>query len=631
MAWDGGVSRRSLLVAGGIGATVAAVGVPLAYKAGLDADEPYPTSATPTSTGLPEPSLAGSPAPAAGTVPVSMAMHIHGSFSEGKASMAAHLSEATRNHVDVIWWTDHDFRVNALGYQTSVGFDGPQENQGEIWWKWAQATAGGPIRGKGEFVTDPHSPNEAGRALRITGVNSEATDGELWYVASAFNLHYRTSLADTTLSIDLLGLDLSPDARLAIQLTTSYHPAGSLPAGMRTLRYEFGGVTARRLDANGLNATIRLPLPRNSWQTVNLKPVQDIAAVFPDILPADNSMFEFKVGVLSRNGATATGVFDRLRINRSRRGAAEALALRDELIAAYREKYPRVVQIGALEVSLTRHLNWFGGDVGLPAYPPGLLIKDSSVVAAKSMVGYIKARGGVASYNHPLPSGPNPGRALGAELIAENALGCDIVEIGYAGDLNEALVAFDAAARNGVFFTATGVTDDHAGNDWIGQPGANFITSVWAGNAGVAELIGQVQAGRAWFVNPAAWRGTMDIRLAGASTSAMGGVICPAPATVDLTAVATDVPGGSTLELVIGRVDYTGPSQPVPAIVETRPVVARGLVGGTIGFTVERGPGAYVRLQLRSANGTIIGVSNPVWLLPSPPSRGIPAKRRLSP
>jgi hypothetical protein len=59
--------------------------------------------------------------------PVTMAMHLHGSFSEGTASMDAHLQQAQRLGVDVLWWTDHDFRVAALGYRQAVRFDGPSE------------------------------------------------------------------------------------------------------------------------------------------------------------------------------------------------------------------------------------------------------------------------------------------------------------------------------------------------------------------------------------------------------------------------------------------------------------------------------------------------------------------------
>ena len=44
----------------------------------------------------------------AAEVPIRMAMHIHASFSEGTASMQAHLAEAERTGVDVIWWTEHE-------------------------------------------------------------------------------------------------------------------------------------------------------------------------------------------------------------------------------------------------------------------------------------------------------------------------------------------------------------------------------------------------------------------------------------------------------------------------------------------------------------------------------------------
>ena len=47
---------------------------------------------------------------------VSMAMHIHASWSEGTASMQAHLDQATKTGIDVLFWTDHDFRLAEHGY-----------------------------------------------------------------------------------------------------------------------------------------------------------------------------------------------------------------------------------------------------------------------------------------------------------------------------------------------------------------------------------------------------------------------------------------------------------------------------------------------------------------------------------
>jgi hypothetical protein len=550
-----------------------------------------------------------------------MAMHIHGSFSEGRASMAAHLSEATALGVDVLWWTDHDFRINALGYQTAIGFDGPQEDQGSIWWRWTEQRAGGLLLGNANWVTDPHSPHEPGKALRLTATASGAADGEMWQVASAWNLHYRTSLSDTTLWLDLLGLQLGPDARMAVEITTSHHPAGQLPAGQRTLRYEYGGVSGRQTAVDGLRATIRLPLATGAWQTVRIQPVEDFAEVFPDVVAADNSMYELRVGVLSRNGSVAVGVFDRLRIDRARR--AEALALRDELISLYRAKFPDVVQISALEVSLTRHLNWFGGDLAIPAY--SYLTQDSSLAATKAMAAHIRSRGGLASYNHPLGS---TAKALAAELIREQALGCDLVEIGYKTDLRTMLTVLDMTARNAILYTATGVTDDHQGDNWLHQDG-NYLTSVWATSTKTADLCAPLRAGNAWFGDPSLWRGALDIRLGAASTSAMGGVVLSTSPRMDLTAVASDLPADASVAIIIGRVDYAGAGSPEPAIVETRAVAAKDFKDGGYGFTVEPGPGAYVRLQVLS-DGKIAAVSNPVWLLTRPPPAGVPDHRQLS-
>ena len=607
------LSRRTL-VAGGVGAVVAGIGVPLALRGGDRTQAAMPGR---MDDGVLPTSITGD------ARPISMAMHIHGSFSEGRASMAAHLTEATNLGVDVIWWTDHDFRVSALGYQTAIGFDGPQEDQGPIWWKWTEDRAGSLVIADTDWVSEPHSPNEAGRALRLSAVGPSVADGELWQVASAWNLHYRTSLADTAITLDLLGMEIGRDARLAIELTTSHHPKGELPAGQRKLRYEFGGVTARRTQVDGLRATVALPLPPGAWQTVRLEPVKDFAEVFPDVVAADNSMFELRVGVLSRNGSAATGVFDRLRIDRARR--ADALALRDELIDLYRSRFPDVVQISALEVSLTRHLNWFGGELRLPDYGDRLPIQDPSLAATKDMAKLIQSHGGLASYNHPLRDGANN---LAAELIAEHALGCDMVEIGYKSDLGTMLKVLDATARNAVLYTATGVTDDHEGDNWLHQTG-NYLTHVWAQSTATDDLCRPLKAGQAWFGDPAAWRGALDIRLPGAGTSSMGAVLAPPPPRVDLVAVATDLPASATVDIVIGRVDYAGANWPVPAIVETRSVAAKDIKAGVYGFTVEPGPGSYVRLQVR-VGSKVVAVGNPLWLLPRPPQGGVPGYRMSS-
>ena len=88
------LSRRALLRAAAVGG----LGVPLL-------------------SGCTAPARPSAPAPTGTGAPVSVAMHLHSSYSEGTASMAAHLDQARRLGVDVLFWTDHDYRVSAQGYR----------------------------------------------------------------------------------------------------------------------------------------------------------------------------------------------------------------------------------------------------------------------------------------------------------------------------------------------------------------------------------------------------------------------------------------------------------------------------------------------------------------------------------
>src|SRR5262245_66491100 len=53
----------------------------------------------------------------------SVQMHIHGSLSEQNGSMEWHAQKAHDIGVDVIWWTDHDWRTYQLGYTPRYKFE----------------------------------------------------------------------------------------------------------------------------------------------------------------------------------------------------------------------------------------------------------------------------------------------------------------------------------------------------------------------------------------------------------------------------------------------------------------------------------------------------------------------------
>jgi hypothetical protein len=160
-----------------------------------------------------------------------------------------------------------------------------------------------------------------------------------------------------------------------------------------------------------------------------------------------------RVGLAARGGATGRGAVRQVTVLRARR--ADSLALVRDVLARYAARHPDRRQYAALEVSLVRHLNWYGGELVMPDYGDRAPVKDDAVPAAVSMVDFIHRHGGLASYNHPLGGSKE---ATAEHIVATRALGADIVEVAYAGPstVDGMLHVLDACARNLVFVTDNG-------------------------------------------------------------------------------------------------------------------------------------------------------------------------------
>lgn len=546
--------------------------------------------------------------------PVSMAMHIHGSFSEGSASMDAHLFQANRLGVDVVWWTDHDFRASAFGYRTSVGFDGEHEPDGPWDWTWVPEATG--VAGAGhDFVAWPHSPGEQGGALRI---NATASSSNAWATymmrATAGNLTYSTSYSDTTLQLDVRPEQVGTDAEIVVEVSSSYRPARQgRPAGRYRLQYRIGtSYVGHHLEDNGLLGVIGVKAgQRDAWQQVTMDLRSDHAKLWPDTFAGDASLVKLKIGARTRNSATATVVVDRLRFLRTRRNSADGLRLLHHAMDFYRDRYPTVAQYAAAEVSLVMHLNSFGGDHVRPDYTTKHAVLDNSVEAQRRMVDFLHAHGSVVSLNHPLKGSQGP-NDLASRLITTKAVGADVIEVGTTSDVSTLERVFDIASRNAVFLTANGSTDDHGGVDWLGS-GRRWLTSVWSPSRRQSDLGNALKAGRAWFYDPLHWRGALDLLVDG--TTSMGGVLFTPRRQVSVEVKATHLPAGSALELVVGRCDRAGAGH-LHAFNSRRSVAASRVVRGRWATDITRGNGVYVRAMVRSSSGQTIGFSNPVWVLP---------------
>src|SRR6266536_1554230 len=145
-----------------------------------------------------------------GTSAYSMAMHIHSSIIEQSGSRDCQLVQAAKNSADGLWWTDHDYVMDGIGYRTTVHFTsltsesgGPGERGP---WIWTKAESG-PLASTsgGGIVTTPCSPNDpvVGGSLHLTARSTTTATAKFGYYADSHpaGWNYHDNLTGQSLSI----------------------------------------------------------------------------------------------------------------------------------------------------------------------------------------------------------------------------------------------------------------------------------------------------------------------------------------------------------------------------------------------------------------------------------------------
>jgi hypothetical protein len=576
----------------------------------------------------------------------SMAMHIHSSFSEQNGSMDDHLYQATTNAVDVLWWTDHDHRMDGTDFRNVTHFTSFAEKgaagQGGAW-TWTPVTSGPNTSSSGGgIVQTPCSPNDpvAGGALSLTAQSSSTAAAQYGYYANCdpAGWNYRGNLTGQSILVDVL---LNPgwvNGYLELFISTSYHQAaGGNPAGEYTLSYQFTrGGTASSV-ANGVNGVITVPVTE-AWQTVTLTPSSDIANLWPDLDYRDFAFWELTLSAVS-TGDLVSGYFDYMRFDRSISGQA-FFSQQADMMTDLAARYPGVVQQQGLEVSLyLPHVNWFGPNVTLPAYSSKITSGTYTAFLQNTVIPAIHSSGGLASYNHPYGYGDPAELSQAAQntlltkvaglLLPTAALGCDMIEVGYhlrqGVDTNHHALLWDVLSRNAIFITGNGVSDDHVGTNWHGI-GNNWVTSAWAASTAQADLLSALAGGRAWCGSLSQFRGNLDMLVDG--TCPMGSASVSTATSRQLVATATGLTNGATLQVLQGAVDYAG----TQGLASNAKVIAtyttKQLASGSVTLPVSTSTDSYVRMQVLNSSKVPIGLSNPIWLLRKSPPGGIPVPRQ---
>jgi len=607
------------------------------------------------------------PISADGLSAYSMAMHVHSSFSEQDGSMDGQLFQATKNSVDVLWWTDHDTRMDGIGYRQVVHFTSLTKESGGPGqgrpWDWTRVTSG-PLGGQssGGIVQNPSSPADpvAGGSMQLIAKSTTGAPATFGFYAQTHQAswNYRDNLNGQSLTIDVLLAKGWQAGYLELLIVSSYHEAiAGRPAGGYQLSYRFvppgstgrgGGARASmaRRTANGLTGIVTIPVTPNSgsdpWGTMTINPAEDIAALWPDMDHRDFGLYELTLSAVS-TGDLVEGYFDYLRFNRSISGEA-FFKQQADMGAALATRYRSVVQQQGLEVSLSLpHVNWFGKSVAIPDYGSTSGRHQYDAYLAQNLIPKVHASGGLISFNHPFGYGDIPelpqaqqdamlvqtAKAMLPASGTPAALGADLLEVGYhlrqGMDLAHHVALWDIMSRNALFLTGNGTNDDHFGQDWLG-PVNNWFSSVWARGTGIADLLAALAAGRAWCASLSGYRGGLDLLVDG--TVPMGSVSVSKVASRKLVASATAIPAQGRLQVLQGTVDYAGAAHLSANTKVIGSYSVSQLTGGSVTQRIDTSKDSFVRTQVLDSTGTVIGLSNPVWLLRAAPPGGIPAPRQ---
>jgi hypothetical protein len=212
--------------------------------------------------------------------PISMAMHLHASWSEGTGSMQDHLDQATRTGIDVMWWTEHDFRMAEHGYPGVIHMNGPSEQVNGVATSWAEKREGALASPQVVWDKTMASPGDASTpgSVRLSATSAGGDAAAVRISGSATNTVLQRSLYDQTIEVDVFPAEVSPHAYLAVVVTTSWRPAtADRPAGQYTLTYIVDGTEGKSRICTGLNAVVHLPARQGQWTTLRMSPADDIA------------------------------------------------------------------------------------------------------------------------------------------------------------------------------------------------------------------------------------------------------------------------------------------------------------------------------------------------------------------
>ena len=470
--------------------------------------------------------------------PYSTQMHVHSSLSEGPGSMDSETENAKRAGVDIIWWTDHDFRTTYYHHVTSFEFEDITEplDQNEAWsnadsiekhgikrikpYRWSSFKDWFSLY-RNSFDDSLEYSGQKSLKLRVIGKTNEMQN-YFWRFLSSRNRFKRSLASNVSIEIAIFPVMISGEGTAVVQIQLSNHkPTAEIPDVKNYyLHYYLSNLDwPQRIDN-----VFYIPLSYDlgEWNAYTLNISQDTIDAFPFINGEDNSMNEIFFGLKAKEPAEVIANFDSFRVYHDIEG--QSLLDKQKQMAEHLESIePTVKHHVGTEYSYWVHMNEFSEDTQL--YDYDVLYANSRYYdhvngwvtdiqgmrgdIAKFIVDEAHSRGGVVSYDHMFGTKEafNPASWTKEEvldrLLENKVYGADILEVGYRVReryLADLLWVWDRLARNNFFLVGNGVSDNHGGlADSYQEREDNFVTWIYADSDEKSELIEGLKRGRVFF------------------------------------------------------------------------------------------------------------------------------------
>jgi hypothetical protein len=554
---------------------------------------------------------------------ISVQMHVHASMSEGAGSWRAANIHAKKIGLDVLWWSDHDWRMAYHTYNRAFGFEGsalttpvathyePGTDLNATAKNAPMAISLAPHKLNGNVKeaiarTTTERATEGARSFEVAAAAAASGWQPYLYEIDATRRTMKRSLA-SKVKLSFAVFADGADQAAAVRVDLSQQPPDMKPGAIYYVLTQAPDADLKTLE-DAHTKIVRLPFQPGSWNRVTVDVTRDAERL--QLGGIDNAMVAVSFGVLAR-GPMARAFFDEYVIQHELQGEL----LRDvarAMAARYQKEYGVINYVGQ-ELSFQAHMNPIGVRVPMIDH-----IKHPAGLDARETSDFVHANGGILSLNHIFgtnlpPPGFNPKdpvsvRALEdtriRELTESRVYGADILEVGYPArvlPMGSFLRVWDALSAAGVDVVGNGISDTHGSvNGWY--DGNNFVSWVWTRSASMADIVDGFRRGDVFFGDPAQFKGTLTLTTNDGHR--MGSVVVTRKPEHFVNVTIEGLPPGARVRMVMN------------GQVGTEDTPSRSLFEKRV--RVDTSTQAFVRVEAYTAEGRPLVFSNPIYFRTEP-------------